>query len=89
MIIKLDTITREVTEIPVEQDENRRPLELEADIANLIATAAVGQAVKNYQHDNVRREYILHLYNAMLSMLKGASADWWEEVEHDAGRTEE
>ena len=39
-------------------DKSHTSTELETRIANLIATALAGSAIKNYKHKNVRAEYI-------------------------------
>ncbi len=58
MIITLNTETREVTEHPQESDKELTSTELETRVANVLATALAGSAIKNYRHKNVRAEYI-------------------------------
>lgn len=58
MIITMNTETMEVEEHLQDIDKSHASTELETRIANLIATALAGSAIKNYKHKNVRAEYI-------------------------------
>lgn len=58
MIITMNTETMEVEEHLQDIDKSHTSTELETRIANLIATALAGSAIKNYKHKNVRAEYI-------------------------------
>lgn len=75
MIIEMNTETHEVREIPQESDANKNKTALEADVANIIATALVGTAVKSFKHDDVRETYIKMIALSAINMLKDAEVN--------------
>ena len=58
MIIKMNTKTGTVTEKPKKSDKNYTKEEMNVKVFNLLATALVGTAVKNFKTDKVRHLYI-------------------------------
>ena len=75
MIIKMNTKTNTVTEKPKKADKNYTKEEMEVKVSNLLATALVGTAVKNYKTDKVRHLYIKGVAKAAEEMLDRMEVD--------------